>query len=307
MTDPCQAAAPAAPAPLPATLPAAARPGPPPHTRFQKGQTGNRKGAPPRPAYRTAQVEALMQREFDVVIDGENRRLPLGEALLLQLAHRALAGEAQAATELIRLMGEVERVRAEEARRRADRVRAGRAEKKAGEARRAKAEADAALARELAALRAPDALDRPRDDREIADRTTLRAATLLGVVEGHPDGSDPQAWVDGDPGGGRPAVRIADWALEAALEHAPDVPLEGAEGWQDPARAAEILETLRLARRPDPWAYACTGAAVFSTPPRRLPRWLIDAALDRRPGALDGVDDEEDEELVDVLEGGVGW
>lgn len=311
MTDPTTPALEAAPDAVCARPPAAepcpepsaaayvigARPAPPVHTRFQKGQTGNRTGAPPRPPLRTAQVEALMRREFEVVVEGRPQRLPLSEALLLQLAHRALSGEAQATSELIRLMGEVERVRGDEARRRADRVRAGRKAKADEAARRARAEEKAAEARAGAEARArartqarveagsesgteaaapppplPRPLPRPAPDPHAVDfheAALVDAALMLELMEEHPDDGRPGAWGPD----GLPRLRVQGWALEAARSREPDAPYEDAAAWRSARPALAAAQRCGLLRRQG------------HIGPLQIPRWAAAAAEARNPEA----------------------
>ncbi len=94
---------------------ACARPAPPVGRRFPPGRSGNPAGGPKRPAPRTAEVEWLFSQSFTVEIDGERQHLPLAKALLLSLAHRALKGDARAATELLALYGKAEDTRAAQA------------------------------------------------------------------------------------------------------------------------------------------------------------------------------------------------
>jgi hypothetical protein len=102
--------------------------------RFQPGRSGNPRGGPKRPAPRTAEVEWLFSQSFTVEIDGERQRLPLAQALLLSLAHRALKGDARAASELLALHGKAEETRAAQAAAKAKKAAEDRARRTAEEA-----------------------------------------------------------------------------------------------------------------------------------------------------------------------------
>jgi preprotein translocase subunit SecF len=62
---------------------------PPVHTRFRKGQSGNPSGRRKGAGIRTA-AEKVMGRKVMATVDGERRRVPISEAVLLQVTQKAL-------------------------------------------------------------------------------------------------------------------------------------------------------------------------------------------------------------------------
>ena len=161
---------------------------PPEGKRFQPGQSGNPKGGPRRPGPRAADIEWIFNKTFEVVIDGENQRLPLGRALLLMMAHKALKGDAKAAMDLLALQADAEKTRAAEAAARAEAARAR-------ETRRREAE--------LAARRAEE---RQAFEDEVDDDCLSFCEALAEV--------DAVATLDG-----RPVVQ--PWVLQAAMARDP--------------------------------------------------------------------------------------
>lgn len=85
---------------------------PPRHSQFQKGQSGNPRGRPRGSGVRSA-LEKLLDRTVTATIDGERRKVPLTEALVLQLAQRALAGDIPASREILRIADQVQESRPE--------------------------------------------------------------------------------------------------------------------------------------------------------------------------------------------------
>jgi hypothetical protein len=85
---------------------------PPRHTQFQKGRSGNPRGRPRGSGVQSA-LEKLLSRTVTATIDGERRKVPLTEALVLQLAQRALAGDIPASREILKIAGQVEETRVE--------------------------------------------------------------------------------------------------------------------------------------------------------------------------------------------------
>lgn len=80
---------------------------PPRHTRFRKGQSGNPKGRPRGKGVRSA-AEKVLDRLVTATVDGERRRVPITEALVLQLAQKALGGDHRASREILRIADQIE-------------------------------------------------------------------------------------------------------------------------------------------------------------------------------------------------------
>ena len=67
---------------------------PPEHTQFKKGRSGNPKGRPKRIDDPYTTIEKVLARR--VAVTGENRKIPIREALLRRLRERALEGNKRA-------------------------------------------------------------------------------------------------------------------------------------------------------------------------------------------------------------------
>ena len=187
MTDMPQAApqGPAAPSCAPAAPPCAVgKNHPPEHSRWRKGRSGNPRTAQPPLAIRTAVIERVLAREIDVLVAGQATVMPLGEAVFMRLTERAVSGEATAMTELVRLMGEAEKQRVEELKRRSERSRQYIERRRAREAERAAAE----------------------DEWDDADGLVESVLYALDVVV---EGADGEA-------------RLRPWVLDAARARAPE-------------------------------------------------------------------------------------
>jgi hypothetical protein len=77
---------------------------PPAETRFTKGQSGNPKGRP-KGAKNLATLLVKVGRErVRVTINGRTRTITKLEAILLQLANKAISGEDRAAKEILHLL-----------------------------------------------------------------------------------------------------------------------------------------------------------------------------------------------------------
>lgn len=79
---------------------------PPRHSRFQKGHSGNPRGRPRGSGVRSA-AEKVLDRLVTATVDGERRRVPLTEALVLQLAQKALGGDHRASREMLRIADQI--------------------------------------------------------------------------------------------------------------------------------------------------------------------------------------------------------
>lgn len=188
MTDPQTA--------VPAGEDARVRPAPPEGRRYAPGQSGNPKGGPKRPTKRAAEVEWLFRQEFTVEIDGERQRLPLARALLLAQAHRALKGDAKAASDLLGLMRETEKTREAQAEAKSNKA----AEKKAQ-----------ALSRQLFAdWRWAEARSTERAPDDPWDNNHADVIEALRVMDAVHDGEDG-------------ALLIKPWVLYAAQEEDPSL------------------------------------------------------------------------------------
>lgn len=86
---------------------------PPRRTQFKKGQSGNPRGRPKGSTLRSA-VEKVLDRAVTVTIDGERRKVPITEALVMQLAQRALGGDLPAAREVLKIGNQVAQTRKED-------------------------------------------------------------------------------------------------------------------------------------------------------------------------------------------------
>lgn len=80
---------------------------PPRHSRFRKGQSGNPSGRRKGSGIRSA-LEKVLDRKVTATVDGERRKVPLTEALVLQLAQKALAGDVRSIREVLKIADQVE-------------------------------------------------------------------------------------------------------------------------------------------------------------------------------------------------------
>lgn len=83
---------------------------PPRHTRFRKGQSGNPRGRRKGSGVRSA-AEKVLERKVMATVDGQRQKVPITEALVLQLAQKALAGDHRASREILRIADQVEAAR----------------------------------------------------------------------------------------------------------------------------------------------------------------------------------------------------
>ncbi|MCA3752031.1 MAG: hypothetical protein IM658_00120 [Phenylobacterium sp.] len=79
---------------------------PPRHSRFRKGQSGNPSGRRKGSGIRSA-LEKVLDRKVTVTVDGERRKVPLTEALVLQLVQKAAAGDARSIREILKIADQV--------------------------------------------------------------------------------------------------------------------------------------------------------------------------------------------------------
>ena len=86
---------------------------PPKGARFQKGRSGNPKGRPKGSGMRSA-VERVLARTVVVTVDGRRQKVPITEALVMQLGQRALAQDAGASRDFLKIANSVAQARAAE-------------------------------------------------------------------------------------------------------------------------------------------------------------------------------------------------
>jgi len=187
-------------------------------------------GARRRPEPSVAVVERVLRREFDVVIEGERQRLPLAEAVVVQLAHRALKGEIWAVKEMLRHMERVDRVRAAQnaarARRLLERARASR-ERRAEQARRERADR---TARGMV-LAAASAIYDPKSPTTVHSAALYETCVSLGVL-GPPNDLGLRT--------------LEPWVVDSA--HARDPELAGRMTVEELTRQARAVQGARRAR-----------------------------------------------------------
>lgn len=85
---------------------------PPKRTQFQKGRSGNPRGRPKGAGVRSA-VEKVLGRTIAITVDGVRQQVPVTEALVTQLAQRALSGDAAASRDFLKIANEAALARAE--------------------------------------------------------------------------------------------------------------------------------------------------------------------------------------------------
>ena len=76
---------------------------PPRHKQFKPGQSGNPKGRPRKQKSIAACLREELYRVVTVTVNGKQRKMPLIEAFLNKTVHQAVAGDARARGDLIRL------------------------------------------------------------------------------------------------------------------------------------------------------------------------------------------------------------
>jgi hypothetical protein len=69
---------------------------PPPHTRFQKGQSGNPKGRAKGSRNALTLLEQILHTQIRVTESGRTRKISKLEAALIQLVNKAVAGDLRA-------------------------------------------------------------------------------------------------------------------------------------------------------------------------------------------------------------------
>lgn len=92
---------------------------PPRHTRFKKGQSGNRKGRPKGSKNVVTLLQEVLNQKIDVSEGGHRRRITKREAMMQVTINKALKGDAKAINTIItlwRIGGLLEPVKDEERR-----------------------------------------------------------------------------------------------------------------------------------------------------------------------------------------------
>lgn len=75
---------------------------PPSHSRFRKGESGNPRGRRKGSGVRSA-AEKVLDRKVTVTVDGKRQKVPITEALVLQLTQKALAGDSKAIRDVLKI------------------------------------------------------------------------------------------------------------------------------------------------------------------------------------------------------------
>lgn len=88
---------------------------PPRHSRFLRGQSGNPRGRRKGSGVRSA-AEKVLDRKVTVTVDGKRQKVPITEALVLQLTQRALAGDSKAIRDVLKISDQVAATRQDPAR-----------------------------------------------------------------------------------------------------------------------------------------------------------------------------------------------
>lgn len=76
---------------------------PPLHSRFGKGQSGNRRGRPRRAQTPADVAAAILDEKLNVSVNGAKQRLPVQTAILMRLREQALKGDLRSARYLLEL------------------------------------------------------------------------------------------------------------------------------------------------------------------------------------------------------------
>ena len=76
---------------------------PPKHTRFKRGQSGNRKGRPKGSRNFKTELEAALTEKVTVTMNGRPERVTARMATLLRLREKALKGDQRAIDRLLQL------------------------------------------------------------------------------------------------------------------------------------------------------------------------------------------------------------
>lgn len=77
---------------------------PPVSTRFQKGHKGHKAVGPRKPKSLSAQLDAILAEKLTVSENGKAQRMAREDVFLRQLVNRALAGERQATSAMLKFL-----------------------------------------------------------------------------------------------------------------------------------------------------------------------------------------------------------
>ena len=77
---------------------------PPVSTRFQKGHKGHKAVGPRKPKSLSAQLDAILAEKMNVNENGKAQRMAKEDVFLRQLVNRALAGERQATSAMLKFL-----------------------------------------------------------------------------------------------------------------------------------------------------------------------------------------------------------
>ncbi len=77
---------------------------PPVSTRFQKGHKGHKAVGPKKPKSLSAQLDAILAEKMNVNENGKALRMAKEDVFLRQLVNRALAGERQATSAMLKFL-----------------------------------------------------------------------------------------------------------------------------------------------------------------------------------------------------------
>ena len=77
---------------------------PPKHSRFKTGQSGNPRGRPKGTPNLKGALQAILEREIAMDVNGESKLLPMLEAVLTRLASMSLAGDPRAIAKFLDLV-----------------------------------------------------------------------------------------------------------------------------------------------------------------------------------------------------------
>jgi hypothetical protein len=81
---------------------------PPTHTRFQPGQSGNRKGRPKGVADLTSALTKALNDSVIVTENGERKKITKFDAVIKQLVNKAAGGDARATKLLVQLVENID-------------------------------------------------------------------------------------------------------------------------------------------------------------------------------------------------------
>lgn len=76
---------------------------PPVSTRYAPGTSGNPSGRPKGSGGLKPSLDKILRRKVQLKVDGRRKKVPVTEAVLLQLSHKALGGDPAAIREYLRI------------------------------------------------------------------------------------------------------------------------------------------------------------------------------------------------------------